>query len=848
MKTTMKIFTVVLVFMSVLVSAESEKKSGTVTGQLIDGVTQQPLVGANIVIIELPAIGASTDPDGNFTIGNVPVGEYSLRTSLLGYTQAVLTNVVVSTGRSSKIKIRMFEEAIAVGEVVVRADYFSSEGSISPISTIGLNSAEVKRSPGSALDMQRIMQNLPSVANSNDQSNELIVRGGAPDENLTIMDHIEIPTTNHFPNQFNSGGPINMVNVDLIEDIRFSTGGFPANYGDKLSSVMDISLRDGDKDRSIAGEASAHFAGIGTLLEGGFAGGKGTWILSARQSFLETVDKITGISAIGITAIPKYYDLQSKITYEFSPTQKVIVNGIFGDDRILIEGMPDEKNDQKLFVKDSTGVETVDAHTKQYAVGATLRSLYGANGYSLFSLYLLGNRYDIDVREDYMYREYDGEGEVSTYRRLLSRPIYRNDATERLIGAKYDLIFRLYDHHELSAGFNLLTAEKFDNNVFFNSDTIRFDFNGDGAWDNTSTFRNGQSHTVIGFADEIKAGGYISDKIRVSDRLTATAGVRYDYFTYSQRGNVSPRINVSYELIPMVTKVNAAYGEYYQTLSFPLYGDYSGGKTNQYLDNAHARHVVVGIEHIFGEGLKGTLEAYFKQYDKLPVEEQFINSADRTFRSDKRLSVGKRRSSGIEIFLQQKQVEGLYYTFSLSYSSTVTTDPRLNLQGFPAVNAGEYPSEYDYPLLMTAVMGTVVKNVRTMLDEMPFYVKYPSYLFPFSNDMEISFRFRYSTGRPLTPKVFTPFEQRREGGITWSKGLWVDGAEINSERYPDYHRLDLQWLSRWHNDGYNIVVIAAIQNVYNRQNVGGYQYVSDGTRNTIYQFAFFPIIGMAVEF
>jgi hypothetical protein len=76
----------------------------------------------------------------------------------------------------------------------------------------------------------------------------------------------------------------------------------------------------------------------------------------------------------------------------------------------------------------------------------------------------------------------------------------------------------------------------------------------------------------------------------------------------------------------------------------------------------------------------------------------------------------------------------------------------------------------------------------------------------------------------------------------------VDGAEINSERYPDYHRLDLQWLSRWHNDGYNIVVIVAVLNIYNRQNVGGHQYVSDGTRITIYQFAFFPIIGMAVEF
>ena len=235
---------------------EEKERFGILTGQIIDGVTQQPIVGANVIIIEKSTFGSATDDHGNFTIQNIPVGQYSIRASVLGYKQTVLTNIVVSTGRSTKVKIRMNEEAVNVGEVIVKADYFSSEGSISPISAIGLNGAEVKRSPGSAQDMLRIVQNLPGVANGNDQTNELIVRGGAPDENLTVMDYIEIPSTNHFPNQFNSGGPINMINVDIIEDLRFSTGAFTANYGDKLSSLMDLSLREGDKRRTIAGQAS----------------------------------------------------------------------------------------------------------------------------------------------------------------------------------------------------------------------------------------------------------------------------------------------------------------------------------------------------------------------------------------------------------------------------------------------------------------------------------------------------------------------------------------------------------------------------------------------------------------
>ncbi|MDP1675882.1 MAG: TonB-dependent receptor [Bacteroidota bacterium] len=832
-----------------------EKPFGSITGQLIDGTTNQPLVGANIVVIEQSTIGATTDNDGNFTIQKIVVGEYSIRATLLGYKNTILTNIVVSTGRSSKVKMRMNEEAIEVGEVEVKADYFSSEGSISSISTIGLNAAEVKRSPGSALDMQRIVQNLPSVANSNDQSNELIVRGGSPDENLTIMDHIEIPTTNHFPNQFNSGGPINMVNVDLIEDIRFSTGGFPANFGDKLSSVMDISLREGDKQRAMAGEFGAHFAGTGAVFEGGFADQKGNWIFSARQSFLETLDKIVGISSLGITAIPKYYDMQGKITYEFSTTQKLIISGIYGSDIILINGEPDEKNDQKKFVKDSTGVENVDVKTSQFAVGATLRSLYGADGYSLFTVYMLGNRYDVNVSEDFTYREYDGNGAVTKFQKLLSNSTFVNDATERMIGAKYDLLFHLFNDHELSVGGQAVTTEKFVNNVFFNSDTLRFDLNHDGDFIDpfptdidTSTFTNGRISNRLGFGEEYKFAGYVSDKFLLTDQLSATVGLRYDYFTYSEKGNWSPRVSLSYELFPLTTKVNFAYGEYYQTLALPRYGDNLGGTTNRYLDNTHARHFVIGIEHILDEGLKATLEAYYKSYDHITVDERFIKSADKTFRSDKRLSVGERTSQGVEMFIQQKQVEGFYGTFSLSYSRSITTDPREDIFDLPPINVGEYPSDYDFPFLLTLVAGKTVGNVRSTLNESPFYIKYPSYILPLSDDMEFSFRFRYSSGRPYTPRVFTSYIQRREGTITWSKGVWEDGAEINSARYPDYHRLDLQWINRWHNEGYNIVMIVALQNVYNRANVAGYQYVTDGTRNTIYQFSFFPVIGASVEF
>ncbi len=161
------------------------------------------MVGVNIVVVEEPSIGAATDASGNFRIGNIAVGKYSLRASIIGYTPAVVTNVIVSTGRTTLIRIQLAEAPVQLEGVEVRADYFSKAGVIGAVSTHGLNSREIRLSPGAAEDMHRVMQILPGIGNSNDQNNELIVRGGAPDENLTILDHIEIPSPNHYPNQFN---------------------------------------------------------------------------------------------------------------------------------------------------------------------------------------------------------------------------------------------------------------------------------------------------------------------------------------------------------------------------------------------------------------------------------------------------------------------------------------------------------------------------------------------------------------------------------------------------------------------------------------------------------------------
>ena len=821
----------------------AQEKRGEISGQIVDGATHQPLVGVNIQVVERPTVGTSTDVDGKFFIKNLEVGEYSLRSTLIGYQSAVTTDVVVSTGRSAKVKIKMEEAPVEVGGVEVKADYFSRAGSISPVSTIGLDGAEVARSPGSLQDMDRLMLSLPNVANSSDETNELIVRGGAPHENLTVMDYIEIPSTNHYPNEFNSGGPINMVNVDLIEDIRFSTGGFPVQYGDKLSSVMDVTLREGDRRRAFASNTGLNFAGFSTVMEGKLDDGRGSWILSARRSLLETLDNIVGISTLGLTAIPKYYDAQFKVAYDLSPTQKLMASGIYGNDKILITGDPKEVNLQKAGIADSSSVQNVDVHTNQYSVGASLKSLWGTRGFSVLTVYSFGNDYDVAVDDDFTSRVYDSRGHVLSHQLLNSRGLFREKNHESVLAARYDVVYRLSESHELSAGSQYQTTWKFNGVSTYESDSMRYDLNHDGLFETyPPRFPAGHVESNLGLGDAYKLSAYASDKISLLQQLTLTAGIRYDYFSYSKHANVAPRASLSYELIPELTRLNFAYGEFYQVQPLPYYSDNRNIGYNHGLANAHARHFVFGVEQVLEDGLKGSIEVYEKRYSELAVSEQFIHSlADPTFRSDKVFAVMDRTSRGIEFFIQQKQVKEFYGTVSYSYSKTTSDDPRIGMEG------KIFRSEYDYPHILTLVLGKVIKGTRTWLDES--VLKYPMKVLPFSDDMEVSLRFRYSSGRPYTPATFVTDRQVWIGNTTWSKGAWVNtSSEVNAERYPAYHRLDIQWISRYHMEGWNIVAFLAIQNVYNQDNIASYQHISDGTTQTVHQFAFFPVGGVAFEF
>ena len=833
---------VMALLITCVASASAQEYRGDIVGRVFDSRTQEPVPSVHAIIVERPAVGASADAQGQFAIRDLPVGTYSVRFSAVGYIPRVLTNVVVSTGRATPLRVVLEQTAIETQEVTAEAGYFDRAQQMSPLSTNVVDRADVLRSPGGVQDVQRVIQNLPGVASSTDNINELIVRGGAPYENLTIMDDMEIPSINHYSNQQNSAGPINMVNADMIEDVQFSSGGFPAQYGDKTSSVMSLSVREGNREKSFASKTAMNFAGVGTLVEGGFAGGSGSYIFSVRNSLLEVLNRLIGLSSLSLTAIPKYWDTQAKIVYDLSPEQKLSFNMLYGDGRILLDGDPRGTDPLRKGIIDSSGVDRLYPRTRQYAAGFNLRTLFGGKGYSSLSLYASGSSSNVDVTEDFDARARGGNGEVLSTTTLNTRTVFQDDYVESFAALKYQLFYQIHPQHQLSAGLQYATPTNWHDYVYVWADTSRYDLDRNGTFETGPVVvPPGTTSQKVGFGKASKYYAFVSDEFALSGDITLVGGLRLDGFTYSGQAVLSPRGSISWRVNPRGA-LSLSAGEYYQAQPFPVYWDRRNIGYNHFLPDMKADHYVLGFEQVIDRGLKFSLETYYKKYAGTVVSEQFIYSANDTLWSDRNLAVGRRTAFGLELFLEQRQVSDFYGTLSLSLSRSRESDPRI-----PAL-VPTYPSDYDYPVILTVLGGRVVKGVRDWLNGTPFYVRYLSYILPFSNEMEISFKYRYQTGRPYTPMTFVTWKQNREGGLQWSRGAWITSMNANGARYPDYSRLDLQWVSRFYFRNWNINAYVALMNVFNTKNVFYQDYRSDGTVETVYQFAFFPVVGIEAEF
>lgn len=622
-----------LLFLTIHSSNYSQQSSDnanlSITGKVTDKATGNPLPGITVRVLGTQS-GAITRSDGKFTVKGLQPGIYSVQFSSVGHETYVESNVVLNSGSPVMLEIMMIDKIIELKGAEVRASYFQKRIE-SATSTQNFSAEEIRRAPGVQEDVIRASALLPGVAVTQAGRNDLAVRGGAPFENLFIVDNIEVPNINHFGSQGASGGPLALINIDLVRNVDFSAGGFGANYGDKLSSLTNITLRNGN-DQRLSGEANLSATGFGLIFEGPLSE-DGSFLFSARRSYLDLIFK-----AAGFGFIPQYWDFQGKFNYTLDKSNSLsfLTIGALNDVTLNNDDLDKKYENSRFAVPEQ----------QQYFSGLTWKHLFG-NGFANITLGRTFTNFKT-IQND-----------------SLLNPIFKNYSTEGEVSLKTDFDFLLTPGLQLNFGNQLKYASKLEYNVIIPA-FMRKDENGTGRSLNVDT-----NFTAL------RNGTYASMTIGLGQNKL-TLGGRMDYYNFLEpKLFFSPRLSLVYQINP-VSALVLATGRYYQAPSFI----WLVGGSEQAMKPIRADQLVLGYQHTPLEDVKVQLEGYYKWYGNYPARvfrPQAVLSpsgfdditTDIPFGLEPLMSSGEGISRGLELFIQKKLSDiPLYGLVSLTLSET----------------------------------------------------------------------------------------------------------------------------------------------------------------------------------
>lgn len=602
-----------------------------IKGVVIDKSTRQPLEFVNVLVVGL-GIGASTDANGNFLITQVPPGIYRLQASFLGY-KTELTPEYRVNHVTPYVQIELEEENALLNEVVVTASPFQKVPE-SPVSLRVIGLQEIEKAPGANRDISKVVQNYPGVAFSPiGYRNDLIVRGGGPSENRFYLDGVEIPNINHFSTQGASGGPVGLIDADLIRSVKFYSGAFPADKGNALSSVLDFSLRDGDMERNSL-KATLGASEV-SLSSNGHIGDKTSYLVSVRQSYLQALFKI-----LGLPFLPAYTDASFKIKTRFDSHNELTLLGLGGIDRMKLNlGIEGEDAEYMLSYLPEINQET-------YTVGGVYRHYSQRHVQSIvLSQSYLNNR-------NVKYRDNDESSEENLTLRLGA---IEQETKLRMENTSSWSVWKV------KAGFDL-------NYSRYKSNEYRKVF--------ANALREYDYHTDLSLW---RWGMFASVDYAAPDKsFTASMGVRTDGNNYSDKmkelwRQLSPRLSVSYRLIEGLT-LSGHVGLYYQLPSYTALGfkGEEGEYVNRHLDYISVSQESLGLSWTPNENMELSVEGFYKLYGHMPfsLSDQIPLSCKGndygTIGNEALSSEAKGRSYGVELMFKWLLAQKLNLSSSLT--------------------------------------------------------------------------------------------------------------------------------------------------------------------------------------
>ena len=732
-------------------------QTSTIKGRVYNSINNEAVPFANI-FIEGTSLGATSGLEGNYIISNLKPGTYSVVCSFIGFKRQISFEVPVNSVRTTTLDFALVEESTTLNQVVITASPFNKREE-SPVSLRTISSSEIYRNPGGNRDISNVIQILPGVASSSSFRNDIVVRGGAPNENRFYLDGIEVPNINHFATQGSSGGPVGMINVNFIREVDFYAGAFPANRGNALSSIIEFKQIEGN-DEGLKGTFMLGSSDAGITLDGPI-GDKSTFILSARQSYLQLLFK-----ALGLPFLPTYNDFQYKQTIKVNDKNRITIIGLGAvDDFTLNTSANDGLEDEEVIRRNNYILGNLPVNTQwNYTVGANWKH-FGTNSFQnvVVSRNHLNNRavkYQGNIEQpEFLILDYKSQ-EIENKVRL--------ENTIRENGWKLNMGLGYENAIYTNSTYNQIVVDGAVNVIDFDS---RLPINKFAVFSQVS-------------------------KELVKNKLMVSFGVRMDCNDYSEEmsnplDQMSPRLSASYSI---TEKLNANFnvGRYFQLPPYTIMGYRDSNSVLANKENnityIQSDHFIAGLE--FNPGLlsKVTVEGFYKTYDNYPfLTRDSLSLANLggdfgVIGNEPVTSTSFGRSYGLELLVQQKLLSSVYGILSYTFVRGEFSDKNDEL-----IN-----SSWDNRHILNLTAGK-----------------------KFKNDWELGMKFRFVGGAP-----YTPYDVERSATIdVWNivqQGVF-DWDQLNEFRNPASHGLDVRLDKKWYFQKWAVNAYIDIQNIYNFQ-------------------------------
>lgn len=662
---------------------------GSIQGYVVDAKTEEPMIGVKVKVKDEPK-GAVTNLDGYFVIDKLEPRNYTLEVAFVGYETQFLFNVVVRTGGTPDLQIAMEEKTIEMKGVEVVASPYTKKKE-TPLSSNELSAEEIATYPGGNNDIAKVVQSLPGVSGSvGGFRNDIIIRGGAPNENVYYLDEIEIPNINHFSTQGSAGGPVGLLNVSFFNSVSLTATSFGSEYDNALSGVLQFNQRDGN-DRKLKtnirlGSSEAALTLEGPLFKGKKEKSNTVFIASVRRSYLQLLFRLLDLSIL-----PDYWDYQYKLTHKLNKYNTLTLLGVGAIDDFQVN-QPSDFSEQQIATL--AGIPIINQYSSTSGVSWKKRF----KNFPGFMTTALSTNLLVNDFRNYT----DNVNQTDLF--------FINQSREQENKLRYKFK-RYFDKFDLTMG-GVLQYITYSNNTenlvtdFIYNSRLRF-------------FRYGLNAQATG-------------KV-LKDRLTLTAGLRADGNTFTTTGNeiyrtLSPRFAASYQLdSAQKWTLNASVGRYYKIPTYTMLGfqDNFGNSVNQDMAYIRSDHAVLGIEFLPWRSTKIAIEGFYKQYSDYPVSlTDSVSLANlgggfSVLGNEPVASVGVGRTYGVEFLFQKKLSKKTYAILAVTYykSEFSAFDPDVYL-----------PSAWDNGILISFTGG-----------------------WKFAKTWELSARVRYSGRTPYAP-------------------------------------------------------------------------------------------------